>query len=274
MIDLYKYISEGLLSGQEATLSTGTNDSDSILIEDWVNENNEYVHLEGDISNCLTSDNKINARTFNPWYAYGSKELRLPAPDYIKFGKVEHMSMTMQHDVYFEELPHVDEVGDIYLKPFVDKIKLDLSNFPIDKVHEFKWGYEDNDIIRYPKKTEIDTFIMWLHPVNWRCYNTLRYTIGFGKLKGLKCNNLAIPDIIFTENYYDFNKGDGSYIKKGVIEFDSQPGKALLKLYNESSIQFKKLFVYCACDPNHKCYAIKKEKDNFKIAKRPTKLES
>lgn len=271
MIDLYKYISEGLLSGQEATLSTGTNDSDSILIEEWLNENNEYVHVDN-ISNCLTADNKINARSFNPWYAYGTKELRLPAPDYIKFGKVGHVSMTMQHDVYFSELPHIDKCNELLLKPFADGLKLDLSLLPIDKVNVFEWVYDRNNISKFPKKTEIDTFIMWSNALPSSVFGHPQYMIGFDKIKGLKCNKLAIPDIIFAEKYSDFNTGYNSMIRTGAVSFESQPGQMLLKLFDDKSIQFNKLYVYSTCANNYKFYELKKGKDSFAIAKRGTTL--
>ena len=36
MIDLYKYIYEGILKGQDDTLATGKNDVERIMIEDWL----------------------------------------------------------------------------------------------------------------------------------------------------------------------------------------------------------------------------------------------
>ena len=136
----------------------------------------------------------------------------------------------------------------------------------------FLWKYDSSTIIKYPKNTDIDTFIMWSYREPYTSFGSKRFMIGFDKLKGLKCNTLAIPDIIFAENYSDFNIGSNSFIKKGSFEFDSQPGKELLKLYDDNAIQFKNLYIYSACASDYKFYKIKKEKNHFSIAKRGTSL--
>lgn len=276
MIDLYKYISEGLLRGMDNTIDAGEREAESILIEDWIKDSKEFVSLwiknVNDISKCISSDNKIDARSFNPWYAYADKELELPAPDYIKFGKVESMSMTMNKNVNFADLPHIDKCGELLLKPFADGLKLDLYELPIDEVRVFEWVYDSSNIVRYPKNTDIDIFVMWQSREPYTSYGSQRFMIGFDKLKGLKCNTLAIPDIMFAEKYSDFNTGTNSLIKNGSFDFDSQPGQMILKLYEDKSIQFKNLFVYSVCTPDQKFYKIKKDKNGFNIAKRATTL--
>ena len=273
MIDLYKYISEGLLKGQDATLDVGGHDVERIMIEDWLDETLSimYVTVE-DRRACISRDNKINAHSFNPWYAYADKELELPAPDYIKFGNVDSVSMTMQKDVNFEDLPHIVNVNELLLKPFADNLDFDLSKLPIDNIKTFEWVYDNNAIVKFPKKTNIDTFIMWTYAMPSSVFGHPQYMIGFDKLKGLKCNKLAVPDIIFAENYSDFNTGYNSMIKKGGFSSDSQPGQMLLKLFNDKSIQFKQLYVYSSCANNYKFYELKKAKDCFVIAKRGTNL--
>ena len=272
MIDLYKYISEGLLRGMDDTLASGESDADYLRIREWL----EYAISKGfvtaDLNNCIDKDNKINALHFNPWYAYADCKLSLPAPDYIKFSSVGDISMTMNEKIAFEDLPHIENVNELLFKPFADNLDCDLSKLPIDKVRVFEWVYESNTIIKYPKKTEIDTFIMWQYREPYTSFGSKRFMIGFDKLKGLKCNTLAIPDIIFAENYSDFNIGSNSLIKKGSFDFDSQPGKELLKLYDDNTIQFKNLYVYSISVSDYKFYKIKKEKNNFSVAKRGTSL--
>lgn len=273
MIELYKYISEGLLKGQDATLNVGEADVERIMIDDWLDETLSLMYVAVyDRTTCISSDNKINAYSFNPWYAYADKELELPAPDYIKFGKVCSVSMTMNKNVDFTDLPHIDSCYELLLKPFADDLKFDLSRLPIDKVKVFEWVYDSNNIIKYPKNTVIDTFIMWHYREPYTAYGSKRFMIGFDKLKGLKCNSLAIPDIIFAEKYSDFNTGYNSFIKKGSFEFDSQPGKELLKLYNDNAIQFNNLYVFSVSANDYKFYKIKKDKNCFRIAKRGTNL--
>ena len=273
MIDLYKYINEGLLKGQEETLNMGETDAERIMIDDWLDETLSLMYVTvDDRTACISSNNKINAYSFNPWYAYADRELELPAPDYVKFGNVESISMTMQKDVNFEDLPHIDKCNELLLKPFADGLKFDLSLLPIDKISVFEWVYSNNTIIKFPKKTEIDTFIMWSYREPYSSFGSKRFMIGFDKIKGLKCNKLAIPDIIFAEYYSYFNTGTNSLIKKGSFEFDSQPGRELLKLYDENSIQFKELYVYSTCAGDHKFYKLTKGKDSFTIAKRGTSL--
>ena len=265
MIDLYKYICEGLLKGMDDTLATGESDADYLRIREWL----EYTTRKGfvftDLDNCIDKDNKIIAYNFNPWSAYADCKLSLPAPDYIRFGSVNNISMTIQENVDFAILPHVDECDCLLLNSFVDNLKFDLSKLPIDRVKCFQWVYDSSDIIKYPKNTTIDTFIMWHYNEPYTAFGSKRFMIGFDKLKGLKCNSLAIPDIIFTKNYSDFNTGTNSLIKKGLFDFDSQPGKELLKLYNDNTIQFKNLYVFTVCGVNHKFYKIKKEKNCFSV---------
>ena len=272
MIDLYKYISEGLLRGMDGTLASGESDADYLRIKEWL----EYAICKGfvsaDLDNCIDKDNKINALNFNPWYAGTDGALPLPAPDYIRFGLVSDISMTMTKNVDFTYLPHIDNCSELLLKPFVDDLKFDLARLPIDKVRVFEWVYDSSDIVKYPKNTVIDTFIMLQFREPYTSFGSKRFMIGFDKLKGLKCNTLAIPDIIFTENYTDFNTGYNSLIKKGSFEFDSQPGKELLKLYDDNAIQFKNLYVYSTSVSDYKFYKIKKEKNHFSIAKRGTTL--
>ena len=272
MIDLYKYISEGLLRGMDDTLASGESDADYLRIKEWL----EYAISKGfvtaDLDNCIDTDNKINALHFNPWYAYADCKLSLPAPDYIRFGSVGDISMTMNEKIAFEDLPHIENVNELLLKPFADNLDCDLSKLPIDKVRIFEWVYESSTIIKYPKNTIIDTFIMWQYREPYTSFGSKRFMIGFDKLKGLKCNTLAIPDIIFAENYSDFNTGYNSLIKKGSFDFDSQPGKELLKLFDDKSIQFNKLYVYSTCANNYKFYELKKAKDCFVISKRATNL--
>lgn len=272
MIDLYKYISEGLLRGMDDTLASGERDADYLRIKEWL----EYAISKGfvtaDLDNCIDKDNKINALHFSPWYAYTDCKLSLPTPDYIRFGSVGDISMTMNDLIDFAMLPHVDECGELMLNPFADDLKFDLSKLPIDKVKCFLWRYDSSTIIKYPKNTAIDTFIMWQYREPYTSFGSKRFMIGFDKLKGIKCNTLAIPDIIFAENYYDFNTGYNSLIKKGSFDFDSQPGKELLKLYDDNAIQFKNLYVYSVSVSDYKFYKIKKEKNHFGIAKRGTSL--
>lgn len=278
MIDLYRYISEGLLRGMADTLDAGEGEAKSILIEDWIKDSEQFIGLwsrdDNGIKKCISSDNKINAYSFNPWNAYADKELKLPAPDYIKFGKVESMTMTVQKNVNFADLPHIDKVDEILFKPFVDGLTFDLSGLPIDKIKLFEWVYDRSDISKFPKKSDIDAFVMWANAMPSSAFGHPKYMIGFDKLKGLKCNRLAIPDIIFAENYSDFNTGYNSRIRMGSVSFESQPGQMLLKLFDDKSIQFNKLYVYSTCANNYKFYELKKAKDCFVISKRATNLSN
>jgi hypothetical protein len=273
MIDLYKYINEGLLKGMDKTLASGESDVAYIKIKEWLEKYTASMHVtvNGSIDGCINSDNTLNLFSFNPWYAY-SNEMEFPVPDYIDIKECDNISMTMQENVNFADLPHIGNVNELLLKPFADDLKFDLSKLPIDRIKVFEWVYDSSTIIKYPKNTDIDTFIMWQYREPYTSFGSKRFMIGFDKLKGLKCNSLAIPDIIFAENYYDFNIGSNSLIKKGSFDFDSQPGKELLKLYDDNTIQFKNLYVYSVCTSDYKFYKIKKEKNCFSVAKRGTTL--
>lgn len=276
MIDLYKYISEGLLKGMDDTLASGESDVDYLRIREWLEKHTSSMHVtvNGSIENpdkYINSDNTLNLFSFNPWYAY-SNEMEFPVPDYIDIKKCDNISMTMQENVNFADLPHIGNVNELLLKPFADDLKHDLSKLPIDNIKTFEWVYDRNDIVKFPKKTNIDTFIMWTYAMPSSVFGHPQYMIGFDKLKGLKCNNLGIPDIIFAEKYSDFNTGYNSMIRTGAVSFESQPGQMLLKLFDDKSIQFNKLYVYSACANNYKFYELKKAKDCFVISKRATTL--
>ena len=212
MIDLYKYISEGLLRGMDDTLASGESDVYYLRIKKWLEYTTRKGFVSADLDNCIDKDNKINAWNFNPWYAYADCKLSLPAPDYIRFGLVNNISMTMNENIDFAMLPHVDECSKLMLNPFANDLKFDLSKLPIDNVKLFQWIYDSSTIIKYPKNTSIDTFIMFHYREPYTSFGSKRFMIGFDKLKGLKCNKLAIPDIIFTENYTDFNTGANNII--------------------------------------------------------------
>ena len=276
MIDLYRYISEGLLRGMDKTLASGESDVAYIKIKEWLEKYTASMHVtvNGSIENpdkYINSDNTLNLFSFNPWYAY-STDMELPVPDYIDIKECDNISMTMKENVNFDDLPHVGSVNELLLKPFADNLDFDLSKLPIDNIKVFEWVYDSSSISKFPKKTEIDTFIMWSNREPASSFGSKRFMIGFDKIKGLKCSKLAIPDIIFAENYSDFNTGSNSLIKKGSFSFDSQPGQMLLKLYDDKSIQFNKLYVYSTCANNYKFYELKKAKDCFVISKRATTL--
>lgn len=274
MIDLYTYINEGLLQGMDRTIAGGEKTATRVLVTDWLKEqhSNCFVTLEYEIDDCINDDNTLELYSFNPWYAYADREMKFPVPDYIDIKHCNNISMTMKENVNFADLPHVGTVDELLLKPFADNLKFDLSKLRIDNIKAFEWVYNNNDIIKFPKKTNIDAFIMWSYAEPSSNYGSKHIMIGFDKLKGLVCNKLAIPDVIFAANYSDFNTGYNSMIKKGSFAFDSQPGQMLSKLFNDNSIQFKKLYVYSACANNYKFYELKKDKNGFTIAKRGTNL--
>lgn len=273
MIDLYRYISEGLLRGMDKTLASGESDAAYIKIKEWLEKYTASMHVtvNGSIDGCINSDNTLNLFSFNPWYAY-STDIGLPVPDYIDIKECNSISMTMRENVNFADLPHIGNVNELLLKPFADNLDFDLSKLPIDNIKVFEWVYDSSSISKFPKKTEIDTFIMWSYREPASSFGSKRFMIGFDKIKGLKCSKLAIPDIIFAEKYSDFNTGTNSLIKKGSFDFDSQPGQMLLKLYDDNSIQFKELYVYSICVGDYKFYKLKKTKDCFVISKRATTL--
>ena len=273
MIDLYKYINEGLLKGMDKTLASGESDVAYIKIKEWLEKHTASMHVtvNGSIDGCINSDNTLNLFSFNPWYAY-STDMELPVPDYIDIKECDNIFMTMKENVNFDDLPHVGSVNALLLKPFADNLDFDLSKLPIDKIKVFEWVYDSSSISKFPKKTEIDTFIMWSYREPASSFGSKRFMIGFDKIKGLRCNSLAIPDIIFAEKYSDFNTGTNSLIKKGSFDFDSHLGQMLLKLYVDKSIQFKNLYVYSVSVSDYKFYKIKKEKNYFSIAKRATTL--
>ena len=274
MIDLYTYINEGLLQGMDRTLAGGEKTATRVLIADWLKEQHSscFVTLESGIDDCINDDNTLELYPFSPWYAYAGREMKFPVPDYIDIKHCNNISMTMRENVNFADLPHVGTVDELLLKPFSANLKFDLSKLRIDNIKAFEWVYNNNDIIKFPKKTNIDTFIMWSYAEPSSNYGSKLVMIGFDKLKGLVCNKLAIPDVIFAEKYSDFNTGYNSMIRKGSFEFDSQVGQMLSKLFNDNSIQFKKLYVYSACANNYKFYELKKDKNGFTVAKRGTNL--
>ena len=53
MIDLYKYISEGLLRGMDDTLATGESDADYLRIKEWLEYTKSKGFVSADLDNCM-----------------------------------------------------------------------------------------------------------------------------------------------------------------------------------------------------------------------------
>lgn len=119
MIELYKYIQEGILGDIDDTLNTADENTDRYLIASWLNENIDFVSMFANRVSSFTASSKmrINSKNefdvyeFKPLNAYSSsnkQKLDLPVPEYIKFNSANTISIT-GHDIdklNMKLLPH------------------------------------------------------------------------------------------------------------------------------------------------------------------------
>ena len=140
---------------------------------------------------------------------------------------------------------------------------------PIKTIDMIEWVYDNCNITKWPK--QINTLKMWQFTQSSSCFGHPKYMIGFDCLKGLNCNNLIIPDIVFSNTVNLINKA--RWTVDATIPFDSDPGKELLKLYENKSIKFKELYVYTVAG-GYKYRKVKKGKDAFTVSKRAKNFDN
>lgn len=278
MIELYKYIQEGILSDIDDTLNTADENTDRYLIANWLNKNTDFVSMFANrVSSFnalskmrINSKNELDLYEFRPLNAYSSsnkQKLDLPVPEYIKFNSVNTISMT-GYDVdklNMKMLPHFNYCGFMFIRSWDDSVQTpDLASFDIDEIKTLYVDIENMHPVSWPKSKITNTF---LHTSIVRDYsvNVLRnYNLEYDitDLKGLHTNTLIIPDFLVTNNSIKFAYGNEIVINSNdVYEYES-----LNNIFATKT--FKNLYVYDATRAIDDCYAVKKKGDSYIISTR------
>lgn len=280
MIELYKYIQEGILSDIDDTLNTADENTDRYLITNWLNENTDFVSMFANRVSAfnasskmrINSKNEIDLYEFKPLNAYSSsnkQKLDLPVPEYIKFNSVNTISMT-GYDVdklNMKLLPHFNYCGFLFVRSWGDSVQTpDLASLNIDEIKTIYVDIENMHPSSWPKPKITTTF---LHTATVHDYSTnvlrnynLEYDIT--DLKGLHTNTLIIPDFFVTNNSIKFGYGH-----EFVIDGNNNDAYEYESLNNIFATKtFKNLYVYDATRVIDDCYAVKKKGDSYIISAR------
>lgn len=278
MIELFKYIQEGILSDIDDTLNTADENTDRYLIANWLNENTDFVSMFANRVSAfnasskmrINSKNELDLYEFKPLNAYSSsnkQKLDLPVPEYIKFNSVNTVSMT-GYDIdklNMKLLPHFNYCGLLFVRSWGDSVQTpDLASFSIDEIKTLYVVFENIHPSSWPKSklanTLLHTAIVHDYSVNvLRNYN-LEYDIA--DLKGLHTNTLIIPDFFVTNNSIKFAYGNEIVINSN----DAYEYESLNNIFATKT--FKNLYVYDATRAIDDCYAVKKKGDSYIISAR------
>jgi len=278
MIELYKYIQEGILSDIDDTLNTADENTDRYLIANWLNENTDFVSMFANrVSSFnasskmrINNKNEIDLYEFKPLNAYSNsnkQKLDLPVPEYIKFNSVNTISMT-GYDVdklNMKLLPHFNYCGFMFVRSWGDSVQTpDLASLDIDEIKTLYVDIENMHPSSWPKSKITNTF---LHTSIIRGYSRtelVNYNLDYdiADLKGLYTNTLIIPDFLVTNNSIKFAYGHEIVINSN----DAYEYESLNNIFATKT--FKNLYVYDATRAIDDCYAVKKRGESYLISAR------
>lgn len=280
MIELYKYIQEGILGDIDDTLNTADENTDRYLIANWLNENTDFVSMFANRVSAFTasskmrinSKNEIDLYEFRPLIVYSNsnkKKLDLPVPEYIKFNSVNTISMT-GYDVdklNMKLLPHFNYCGFMFVRSWGDSVQTpDLVSLDIDEIKTLYVDIENMHPASWPKSKITNTLLSTLIVNGYSANELKNYNLYYdiADLKGLYTNALIIPDFFITNNSIKFGYG-----KEIVINDNDAYAYEYESLNNIFATKtFKNLYVYDATRAIDDCYAVKKKGDSYIISAR------
>lgn len=288
MKTLYKYLIEGsLLDEIDDTLTTGDEYIQKKEIVEWLKDNFDFV-VHGDThkdnedlwkdpkSLMLNSKGEISVRDFRPYYSYAEKPnkfLDLPVPEYIKFDNVKMYSLVGKKSdllkIDMNKLPHINSCNSVLLRNWETHngiMYADLSKLNIDNIEGLTVDIQCAHPNKWPETKISITYLYAYMVINYKEDNleSLGYNYNLHDLKGLKTNELVIPDFLITEN----NILIGSRSKKDIlINKDENPHEwQNLNIVFETK-SFNKLYLYATTRGNggDTSYAVKKIGNDFVI---------
>lgn len=224
MKSLYNHLLEASILGDiDSTLS----DSDELVqkkeIVDWLKDNFDFVvYGETNKDNKdlwkdpkslkLNNKGEISVRDFRPYYySYAKKPnkfLDLPVPEYIKFDNVETYSIVGDSNdllkIDMNNLPHVNSCNSVLLRNWNTRnaITADILKMNIDNIAKMTIDIGGIQAIKWPKTKIQCTYLFSPAVVNYNedYLKNAGYNFNINNIKGLKTNELLIPDYLITEN--------------------------------------------------------------------------
>jgi hypothetical protein len=288
MKTLYNYILEGsLLDDIDDILADGDEIAEKKEIVDWLKDNFDFVIYAGNIKENedlwknpknlnLNSKGEINIRDFRPYYSYAEKPnkfLDLPVPEYIKFDNVKEYSIVGTKSellkIDMNKLPHINSCNYVFLRNWAnnrDTMYPDLSKLNIDNIVRLTVDIQYTHPNKWPKTKISTTHLLSNTVINYdeEYLESCGYNYNLHDLKGLKTNELLIPDYLITEK----NDLIGSRSKKDIlINRDEKPYEwQNLNIVFETK-SFDKLYIYKTTFGNggDTSYAVKKVGNDFVI---------
>lgn len=279
MIELYKYIQEGILGDIDDTLNTADENTDRYLIANWLNENTDFVSMFANRVSAfnasskmrINSKNEIDVYEFRPLNEYSNsnkQKLDLPVPEYIKFNSVNTITMTGHNidKLNMKLLPHFNYCDFMFVRSWdTDSAQTpDLASLDIDEIKTLYIDIENMHPASWPKSKITNTF---LHTAIVRDYSInvlINYNLDYdiADLKGLHTNTLIIPDFFITNSAIKFGYGNEIVINSN----DTYEYESLNNIFATKT--FKNLYIYDATRPIDDCYAVKKKGNSYIISAR------
>ena len=288
MKTLYNYILEGsLLDDIDDILADGDEIAEKKEIVDWLKDNFDFVvyagtHKENEDlwrdpkSLKLNSKGEISVRDFRPYYSYAEKSnkfIDLPIPEYIKFDNVEMYSLVGKKSdllkIDMNNLPHINSCKSVLIRNWETSASTmypDLSKLNIDNIEGLTVDIQHAHPNKWPNTKMSITYLFSNTVVNYdeEHLNYWGYNYNLHDLKGLKTNELVIPDYLITKN----NVLIGSRSKKDLlINKDENPYEwnNINAVFETKS--FDKLYIYKTTIGNggDTSYAVKKIGNDFVI---------
>lgn len=298
MKTLYNYIIEGsLLDNIDDILADGDEYAQKKEIFDWLKENNDFACV---FSNWQQNENllkdpkllnvnskgQIDLSIFKPFNAHipsvKNKYIDLPIPEYIKINNVDAFDIVGDKldltKIDFNKLPKIEKCNTMFLRcwdgrhnkwlPALSKLnigEIGLITVDIQGIHPQEWP-----------KNKINCLHLYgdiITNYDEDFLEEMGYNYNLHNLKGLKTNNLIVPDCFITENVA-FMPLQNAIKRDTIIDKENFPYEwQNLNVIFESN-SFDKLYCYsCSSHSTSRKYKeIKKTGDSYIIKGRATRV--
>ena len=297
MKTIYDYILEASLLGDiDDILADGDEYAQKREIVDWLKENDDFAYVFGNWQKNqklfenpnqlnINSKGEIDLSVFKPFNAYvpsgKNKYIDLPIPEYIKINTVKEFDMVGDISdlakIDFSKLPKTTKCN-MFLRCWVgrrNKWLPSLSKLNIDEIGLLTVDIEGVHPQEWPKNKIkcLHLFLNIITNYDEDYLEEIGYNYNLHNLKGLKTNELIVPDCFITENVA-FMPLQNAIKKDTVIDKENFPYEwQNLNVIFESN-SFDKLYCYsCSSHPTGRKYKeIKKTGDSYVIKGRATNV--
>lgn len=299
MKTLYNYIIEGsLLDDIDDILADGDIYAQKKEIVEWLKENDDFAYVFGNWQQNeklfkdpnqlnVNSKGQIDLSVLKPFNAYVPSNknayIDLPIPEYVKINTVNAFDIVGNigdlAKIDFSKLPKIEKCNNMLLRCWDGRRNKtwvpSLSKLNIDKINVLTIDIEGTHPQEWPKNKVKCLYLFGNTITNYDedFLEEIGYNYNLHNLKGLKTNELIVPDCFITENIA-FMPLQNAVKKDTVIDKENFPYEwQNLNVIFESN-SFDKLYCYSCSShfTNHKYKEIKKTGNSYIIKGRATKV--